>query len=413
MGRQRTGNGVDKVYYASQAWVDRALQADDPLFTPGKAIWTSERPGEVRRQRKMVRPADNSNVRPVWFVTGGNNWRDYRYFWQHYLPPHSHLNHNAEISRMQPGDRIAMKADEFRNYAENRHISVGIYAIGRITNTRDHCVDVDDDWLESMPDPDENRPIGNYAVADISDRFLVSCIRSSPYYFEAFRADWKRVFYSILSGAKAAVGTLYPANYEYTTLANQCIWSMEPDDAATRAFITDVFGSGAVDSNPPDQPSPPFPTLAKKLYLPADFLTEINTLLEDKQQVIFQGPPGTGKTYVAQELAEHIAGSPSRVTLVQFHPSYAYEDFVQGYRPDSADDGQLTYMLRDGPLLRAAKAATEGGKHFLIIDEINRSNLAKVFGELYFLLEYRDREINLNTPITRSACPKTSTSSGP
>jgi hypothetical protein len=46
----------------------------------------------------------------------------------------------------------------------------------------------------------------------------VSCIRSSPYYFEAFRADWKRVFYSILSGAKAAVGTLYPANYEYTTL---------------------------------------------------------------------------------------------------------------------------------------------------------------------------------------------------
>ncbi len=47
---------------------------------------------------------------------------------------------------------------------------------------------------------------------------LVSCIRSSPYYFEAFRADWKRVFYSILSGAKAAVGTLYPANYGYTTL---------------------------------------------------------------------------------------------------------------------------------------------------------------------------------------------------
>ena len=50
---------------------------------------------------------------------------------------------------------------------------------------------------------------------------LMSCIRSSPYYFEAFRADWKRVFYSILSGAKAAVGTLYPANYEYTTLVVQ------------------------------------------------------------------------------------------------------------------------------------------------------------------------------------------------
>ncbi len=56
---------------------------------------------------------------------------------------------------------------------------------------------------------------------------LVSCIRSSPDYFEAFRADWKRVFYSILSGAKAAVGTLYPANYEYTTLARfaAAVWN--------------------------------------------------------------------------------------------------------------------------------------------------------------------------------------------
>ena len=56
---------------------------------------------------------------------------------------------------------------------------------------------------------------------------LVSCIRSSPYYFEAFRADWKRVFYSILSGAKAAVGTLYPANYEYTTLGRTAIAALD------------------------------------------------------------------------------------------------------------------------------------------------------------------------------------------
>ena len=139
--------------------------------------------------------------------------------------------------------------------------------------------------------------------------------------------------------------------------------------------------------------------LADKLILPVDFLDNIQTLLEDKKQVIFQGPPGTGKTYVAQKLAEHLAGSKERVTLVQFHPSYAYEDFVQGFRPKTTDDGQPGFKLRDGPLLRAADRARKDkdpeAKHFLVIDEINRGNLAKVFGELYFLLEYRDSEMDL------------------
>ena len=141
-----------------------------------------------------------------------------------------------------------------------------------------------------------------------------------------------------------------------------------------------------------------FAPLADRLYLPADFLEEINGLLQEKKQVIFQGPPGTGKTYVAQELANHIASSGNHVTLVQFHPSYAYDDFVQGYRPTTLENGQPGFRLTDGPLLRAARrAATDqsGARHFLIIDEINRGNISKVFGELYFLLEYRDRQINL------------------
>ena len=138
--------------------------------------------------------------------------------------------------------------------------------------------------------------------------------------------------------------------------------------------------------------------LAEALFLtePPDFLHEIETLLADKKQVIFQGPPGTGKTYVAQQLANHLAGSKERVTLVQFHPSYAYEDFVRGFRP-ALVNGQPGFELKDGPLLRAAKRAREEQceKHFLIIDEINRGNLAKVFGELYYLLEYRDESITL------------------
>ena len=137
--------------------------------------------------------------------------------------------------------------------------------------------------------------------------------------------------------------------------------------------------------------------LADELNLDVDFLREVETLLTEKKQVIFQGPPGTGKTYVAQKLARHLAGSEERVTLVQLHPSYAYEDFVQGFRP-TLKDRQAGFELRDGPLLQAAEKArsdADNNKHFLVIDEINRGNLAKVLGELYFLLEYRDESIRL------------------
>ena len=136
--------------------------------------------------------------------------------------------------------------------------------------------------------------------------------------------------------------------------------------------------------------------LADRLLLPADFLAGIETLLSDKGQVIFQGPPGTGKTYVARALADCLAGANERVRLVQFHPSYSYEDFVQGFRP-ALRKGQPTFELRNGPLVEVAEQAKAepGAKHFLVIDEINRGNLAKVFGELYFLLEYRDAELRL------------------
>ena len=137
--------------------------------------------------------------------------------------------------------------------------------------------------------------------------------------------------------------------------------------------------------------------LARRLHLPASFLKDIDVLLRDKKQAVFQGPPGTGKTYVAQQLAEVLGGSPDRVTLVQFHPSYSYEDFVQGYRPTMSEQGGAGFAIRNGPLLQAAERARKESQydHYLVIDEINRGNLAKVFGELYYLLEYRDREMRL------------------
>ncbi|MET7298811.1 AAA family ATPase [Embleya sp. NPDC005575] len=130
------------------------------------------------------------------------------------------------------------------------------------------------------------------------------------------------------------------------------------------------------------------------------WLDEIRELLIDEQQLVFYGPPGTGKTYLALKLAEYFGGGREQVKIVQFHPSYAYEDFFEGFRPVAdPETREVAFRLTAGPLRELADLASrEGNRHipyFLIIDEINRANLAKVFGELYFLLEYRTRSVRL------------------
>ncbi|MFE6066954.1 DUF4357 domain-containing protein [Streptomyces sp. NPDC056525] len=131
-----------------------------------------------------------------------------------------------------------------------------------------------------------------------------------------------------------------------------------------------------------------------------DWLRELRDLLWDERQLVLYGPPGTGKTFLALRLAEFLGGGPEQVKLVQFHPSYAYEDFFEGFRPrEDPDTREVAFRLTAGPLRELADLASREGNrhipHFLIIDELNRANLAKVFGELYFLLEYRNRSVRL------------------
>lgn len=166
--------------------------------------------------------------------------------------------------------------------------------------------------------------------------------------------------------------------------------------------------AGAVGAPEDEAPAPPsLAALADALLFPEHDLAKIERLLADKGQCLFYGPPGTGKTYVARRLATHFAAQgaaleggarrgAARVAMVQFHPSYAYEDFVEGYRP-RISRGRPGFELVDGPLKRLARRAQRAPqrRHVLIIDELNRGNVAKIFGELYYLLEYRDQGVTL------------------
>jgi 5-methylcytosine-specific restriction protein B len=150
----------------------------------------------------------------------------------------------------------------------------------------------------------------------------------------------------------------------------------------------------------PELPAPTDTLAAELLVHDPAWLAEVRDLLADERQLVFHGPPGTGKTYLALRLAEYFGGGPEQVKLVQFHPSYAYEDFFEGFRPqEDPETREVAFRLTAGPLRELADLASREGNrhvpHFLVIDEINRANLAKVFGELYFLLEYRNKSVRL------------------
>ena len=143
--------------------------------------------------------------------------------------------------------------------------------------------------------------------------------------------------------------------------------------------------------------------IMKRTYWDKNRIARVLASLTDSSpQIILQGPPGTGKTFVARELARYLLEGMTEgqvdqfIEIVQFHPSYGYEDFVEGLKPVSRSDGGLEFAKVPGPIVRIANLIEQDGNpRVLIIDEMNRANLPRVFGELMYLLEYRGQHLNL------------------
>ncbi len=145
-----------------------------------------------------------------------------------------------------------------------------------------------------------------------------------------------------------------------------------------------------------------------EVYMSPTDLQRLKALLKNKKNIILQGAPGVGKTFTAERLAYTLMGvkDKQRIEFIQFHQNYSYEDFILGYKPN-ADGG---FELKHGVFYRFCKKAlnTPDKDFFFIIDEINRGNLSKIFGELLMLIEnnYRGKEIRLAYTDELFAVPK-------
>ncbi|MET1256388.1 MrcB family domain-containing protein [Aliikangiella maris] len=147
-----------------------------------------------------------------------------------------------------------------------------------------------------------------------------------------------------------------------------------------------------------------FDDLMNELFLNPEQAKQILQLMRVKKNIVLQGPPGVGKTFVSKRLAYALMEEKAehRVGMVQFHQSYSYEDFIQGYRPDGTG-----FVLKNGIFHQFCKKAREdkNNDYVFIIDEINRGNLSKVFGELMMLIEADKRGKEWAMPLTYGKGP--------
>lgn len=277
-----------------------------------------------------------------------------------------------DVNSMQPGERIAIKAAYVRKHDlpfdnKGNPVSVmGIKAVGAIIRNHGDGRTVDVDW-EDTP---EIREWYFYTSRDTVWKVVAGSWRADGLIKFAFEGEdqdidqfrnapyWRGRF------GDDATAEPKPPN------------ETDPDDAAQIVEV-DSYSLSDITTD--------------GCFVPENTLAEYLNALRAKKNLILQGPPGTGKTWLAKRLGYSLIGEKNRDYLraIQFHPSTSYEDFVRGWRPSA--EGKL--VLSDGIFLEMVEAAQAdpGHNYVLVIEEINRGNLAQIFGELLTLLESEKR----------------------
>lgn len=173
------------------------------------------------------------------------------------------------------------------------------------------------------------------------------------------------------------------------------------DAAATEPAVAEPAGRYEVRETRSARPLYTLADASEGLFVEQTKLATCLRLLERKKNLILQGPPGVGKTYIVRRLAYALMReeAPERMQMVQLHQAYSYEDFVQGYRPHGEG-----FRRKDGVFYIFCERARENADvpHVFVVDEINRGNLAKIFGELMMLIEPDKRRSEWAMPLTYS-----------
>lgn len=395
LSRFENNVGWARFYVAKAGLIDGSKPGLWKLTPKGKATTLS--PDEAvelfREVRTLFRTPDNEDEaapevvvghelfadtqRRFWFVGaswGGTDDQTIRFLQEGIWQNGYHNKFTAEILRMKPGDRIAIKASYTRKRGlpfDNRGKTVScmkIKAVGTITENLRDGKTVKVDW--QVVEPPREWFFYTYRVTvvgadpneDLARRLILFTFSEATQDYDFWL---KQPYFAKKFGSNTATSTL-------EGLFDSDEPEVDEEEIAAPSYAaTDILSDGC--------------------FLSEESVKEILARIESKRNLVLQGPPGTGKTWLAKRLAYALIGTKDpratrdRLRVMQFHPALSYEDFVRGWRPSG--DGKLS--LIDGVFLEIVDAAkAEPDRPFvLVIEEINRGNPSQIFGEILTLLE--------------------------